>query len=215
LFAELPAVVSAADTPEAILRISGEGVSVNEKPAANSAALFLDDLIQTGQKAAARIESTSSSVDINPDTIVQFVGDELVLDHGVLAVNTSVGLKVRVDCLVVTPVNSADWTRYDVSDVDGELLVSALKSDVYISERSRNPKDVKDSDRYGRAIVHEGEQKSRQDKCGAAMNPPTVTPGVGAILNSPIARIIGGAGIGVLTCWALCRSDDPISPHTP
>jgi len=36
-------------------------------------------------------------VDIDADTVVQFEGDELVLDHGSLSVNTTRGLKTAWD----------------------------------------------------------------------------------------------------------------------
>lgn len=163
----------------------------------------------------ARVELTGSSVDISPETIVEYDGDELVLDHGNVAVNTSNGLRVRVGCLVVVPVNPSLWTHYQVSDVDGKLTVAAEKSDVYINERSKaKTKDVKESERSGRSIVRESERKTRQDKCGAGYE-PAQPPGNGPILDSPWARLAGAGAIGVVTCWALCKSDDPISPQSP
>ncbi len=219
LIAYLPAAAVAADNPSAILKVSGLGVSVNDKVAANSTALYAKDLIRTEKNAFARIELTGSAVDINPETIVEFDGDELVLEHGGLTVNTSTGLRVRVGCLLVVPVNDALWTHFDVSDVDGKLSVFAEKSDVYINERSKKEiRDVKETGRSNRTIVHETEKKSREDKCGAGYvkePTPTVAPVLGPILDSPWAIGIGAGAIGVVTCWALCKSDDPISPHAP
>jgi hypothetical protein len=209
-------VAFAADNPVAILRTSAAGVTVNEKAAVNSQALYSDDFIQTGKNASARIESTGSSVVISAETIVQFEGDELVLDHGVLSVNTSVGLRVRVGCLTVTPVNETNWTHYEVSDRDGKMTVSALKNDAYINERSKNPKEAKQPERSGHEMVREGEQKSREDKCGGGyVKSSATTPGVGPILNSPYARLIGAGAIGIVTCFALCKNDDPLSPSMP
>ena len=211
----LPIGVWGADSPSAILRVSGAGVSVNNRPAADSTALYANDLIQTEKNAVARIELTGSSVDISPETIVEYDVDELVLDHGNVAVNTSNGLRVRVGCLVVVPVNGALWTHFQVSDVDGKLTVAAEKRDVYINERSKSKtKDVKESEQSGRSIVRESERKARQDKCGAGYE-PAQPPVNGALLNSPWARLGGAGAIGVVTCWALCKSDDPISPKSP
>ena len=64
-------------------------------------------------------------------------------------------------------------------------------------------------------IVREGEQKSRDEKCGGAANNAQKTSGLGAALNSPWAVGVGAAGIGILTVWVLCKGDDPISPSTP
>jgi len=196
-----------------MLRSNGVGVFLNDNSAPAYTALFRDDLIRTQKEAAARIEATGSTADIGPETIVQFDGDELVLDHGTLSVNTSRGLKVRVGCLTITPVNGSDWTHYDVSDLNGRVTISAIKSDVYVDERSRNNKDSKQSNR---AIVRETEQKSREDKCGGAyLNPSDVPAGQGAILNSTWARWTAAGAVGALTCWAVCRGDDPISPKSP
>jgi len=202
-----------------MLRSTG-AVLVNKNPALPSAALFLHDLIETQHEAVARIEAAGSTADINPETVIQYEGDELVLEHGSVSVNTSRGLRVRVGCVTVTPVN-ADWTHYDVTDTNGKVTVSAQKSDVYLESRSSNsqpgnPQQAKQPTHSDRAIVHEREQKSREEKCGAAdMKQATRVPALDPILNSPWAKGAGLVGIGVLTCWALCRGDDPVSPSQP
>lgn len=204
------------DDSAAMLR-SNPGVLLNKNPTAASSALFPDDLVETPQKAVARIEATGSTADINPDTMVQFEVDELVLEHGTLSVSTTRGLRVRVGCVTVTPVHT-DWTHYDVTDVNGKVTVSALKNDVYIDARSSNPQQAKQSAAHsGRIIVREGEQKSRDEKCGGAAIPGSSNsvPGVGAILNSPFAKLAGLAAIGGLACWGLCHGDDAISPSRP
>jgi hypothetical protein len=199
-----------------MLRTSGAGVSLNSNPAPASTALFPDDVISTQKNAAARIEVAGSSADIGPETIVQYQNDELVLDHGSVSVNTSRGLRVRVGCLTVTPVYDANWTHYDVADVNGGVTVSALKSDTYIDARSKKDKKIEQESRTSREMVRETEQKSREDKCGGAyLNPSDSPAGQGAILNSPWAKLTGGVAIAVLTCWAVCQSDDPISPKRP
>jgi len=214
----LPVSLLAQDTAAAMLRSNGVGVVVNKNPAPETVALLSDDLIETQKTASARIDAPGSTADINPDTMVQFEGTELVLDHGSLSVNTARGLRVRVGCVIVTPVNNSDWTHYDVADVDGKVNVSALKNDVYIDVRSTTPQQAKQAAHSSRVTVREGEQKSRDEKCGAA---DTKTPGgglsgVGAVMNSPWAIGAGITGIAVLTCFGrLCRDDDPISPTKP
>ena len=210
LIAILPVWLVADDTAAAMLRNDG-GVQLNKNPAPASAALFVNDLIETQSNATARIEATGSTVDINADTVVQFEGDELVLDHGSLAVNTSRGLRVRVGCVTITPVNP-DWTHYEVTDREGKVSVSALKNDVYLEARSRRLQDVKQSGRSERSIVREGEQKSREESCGGAKKFPASS---GGFLNSPYTV---GTATGVIVgvgCWALCRGDNPVSPDRP
>jgi len=214
MIAILPVSVLADDSGAVMLR-SNPGVLLNKNRAPASSALFPDDLVETPQKAVARIEASGSTADINPDTIVQFEGDELVLEHGSLSVSTTRGLRVRVGCVTVTPVNS-DWNHYEVTDVDGKVTVSALKNDVYIDARSSKPQQARQSSHSSRTIVHEGEQKSRPEKCGAAASESSGSiAGRGAIMNSPYVKWPAIAVIGVLTCFALCKSDDPISPSHP
>jgi hypothetical protein len=208
----LPVSLMAQDTASAILRSDGT-TQVNDRIAPNSSALFPHDLIQTPKAVGARIETVGSFADINPETLVQFDGDELVLDHGSLSVSTSRGLRVRVGCVTVTPVNLA-LTNYTVTDRDGKVTVSAFKNDVYIDARSKalEQQNAKHSERM---MVREGEQKSRSEKCGAAdIKSPDYIDGKGALLNSPWAK---AAGIGdvILTCLELCHGDDPVSPSHP
>jgi hypothetical protein len=213
MLAILPASLQAQETAAAMLRSEGVGVLVNKYPAPASIALFSDDLIETQKAVVARIEASGSAADINAETVVEFEGNELVLEHGSLSVNTSRGMTVRVGCLTITPANSAEWTHYDVADLNGKVNVSALKNDVNIDEHSGGLRQAKQSGRSNRVTVREGEQKSREEKCGAAdIRQAGSTP---AILNSPYAIGAGIVTIGVLTCWALCRSGNPISPTNP
>jgi hypothetical protein len=200
------------ETGAALLHSNG-AVLVNRSPAPASLAIFPDTLIETPKNAMARLELTGSAADINEESMVQFEADELVLDHGTVSVNTSRLFRVRVGCITVIPV-SADWTHYDVTDLDGKVTVSALKSDVYIDTRSKNPQELKKVESKSREIVHEGEQKSREEKCAAAA-PPDHSAAYGAIMNSPYVKWPTLGAIGVIACLGLCHDDDPLSPSKP
>ena len=210
-----PVSLDAQETAAAILRSSGSGVLVNNSPAPTSIALFPNDLVETPKNAVARIELAGSSADINVDSVVQFDGDELVLDHGSLSVSTTRGVRVRVGCLTVTPVNLSQWTRYDVSDVNGKVTVNAAKGDVYIDSREKKAQEAKNPSRSTRDIVRESEQKSREEKCGAAYLKGESMPGLGALMNSTWAKIVAGSVAGAIACLGLCRDDDPVSPWKP
>ena len=155
----------AQSTGSAILH-SGGGVWLNHNLAPSSSAIFPNDLIQTAKDAQAKIDADGSTVTVQPDTVVEFDGDELVLDHGSLQVVTSRALRVRVNCVTVTPVELG-WTRYDVTDVDGKVHVAANQDDVkihYAGAAAQHSKQATLSD----ATVHQGEQATREERCGAA-----------------------------------------------
>ena len=211
----LPVSLFAQENAAALLRSSGTGVLVNKNPSPESIALFPDDLIETPKNMVARLEITGSAADIGPETMVQFESDELALDHGNVSVNTTRGLRVRVGCLTVTPVNVSERTQYDVSDLDGRVTVNAAKNDVYIDARSKKPQEAKNPSRSSRDLVREGEQKSREEKCGGASLRGDSRPALGPWMNSTWAKILAGGVAGTIACLGLCHDDDPASPSKP
>lgn len=209
----LPVSLPGQETSAAILHSTG-AVLVDRNPAPASLAIFPDALIETPKNAVARIELTGSAADINEESVVTFEPEELALDHGTVSVNTSRAFRVRVGCITVIPVN-ADWTHYDVTDLDGKVTVSALKNDVYIETRSKTPQDVKKGESKSREIVHQGEQKSREEKCAGAAPQPDHLSAYGAIMNSPYVKWPTLGAIGVIACLGLCHHDDALSPSKP
>lgn len=198
-----------------MLRSNGQGVFVNGSPVPASIAIFDGDFIETEKQAMARVEATGSSVNIDPETVLKFQVEEIILDHGSLSVFTGRALRVRVGCVTVTPVNPSIATTYEVLDRDGKVTVHAKKSDVYIDAKSKNQKEVTNPSHSSREIVRESEHKSREEKCGGAYVKGQNAPGVGGMLNSPWAIGAGAAAIGGLTVWVLIKDDDPISPSCP
>jgi len=209
-------VSTMADTPNgAILQSSGQGVFVNGNAVPASAAIFADDFIQTQKASPARIETTGSAASIDAETVLQFEPEELVLDHGSLSVYTRSGMRVRVGCITITPVDASHETLYEVVDRDGRVSVHASRSDVYIDAKSKQSKDIRNASRSKRDLVREGEQKAREEKCGGAYLKGATTSGVGATMNSPWATLVGAGTAALVTCIALCHDDDPISPSKP
>jgi hypothetical protein len=207
-----PTSLLAQDAGRAMLHSEG-GASLNGSPAPISAAIFPHDSIRTQKESTAKIDVEGSTVTIQPETLVLFEADEIALDHGSLEVITSREVRVRVNCMTIIPVTQ-EWTRYDVTDVNGKVTVAAYQNDVKIHSRGlavRRSKQGQSSD----AIVHQGEQVRREEGCGAAAKPAATVGAEGAILNSVWAVAAGTIAIGVITCWALCRGDDPISPSKP
>lgn len=208
----MPSSLLAQGSDRALLHSDG-GTWLNGSPAPETSAIFRDNLIQTQKAHSARIDAEGSSVVVQPETVVQYEGDELMLDHGSLQLGTASQMKVRVDCITVIPL-TADRTQYNVTDVDGKVRVSALKNDVkihYAGSALRKSKQNGSSD----VIVHQGEQATRDEHCGAAYEPTEGLDAKGAILNSTWARAAGVVAVGIVACLGLCHGDDPISPSKP
>jgi len=119
--------------------------------------------------------------------------------------------------LVITPAIE-EWTHYDVTDVNGKVTVSALKSDVNIDSRSPMRDRRSSPGQSDRVSVREGEQKSREEKCGAAdIEQPGRVPGIDAVLNSAWAR---GLGLASSAAWLVThfastiRTRQSVSPSS-
>ena len=157
----LPVSLMAQTSGGAMLHSDG-GVWLNGNPAPNSSAIFPHDLIQTQKEHRAKIDANGSAVTVEPDTIVQFDGEELVLDHGGLQVNTSREMKVRVNCITVIPVTQV-WTRYDVIDVDGKIRVTANENNVKIHYQGASARSRKRPHCRTRSYIRESKQVATND----------------------------------------------------
>ncbi len=211
MIAIAPSPLLAQYSERALLRNDG-GTWLNESPAPSVSAIFPDSLIQTQANHTARIEAEGSTAQISPETVVQYQGLELALDHGILQLDTSREMKVLIGCITITPVNS-DRTQYTVQDVDGKVKISAFKSDVkvHLHGAARRSKQSGSSD----FIVHEGEEKTHGEHCGGFLPRPADGAGIQTgWLDSTAAKITAG-GLIALICLEICRSDDPISPSKP
>jgi hypothetical protein len=200
--------------PDAAMLHSSGGVQVNGNGVPPSLAIFPDDLVQTSRNAQAKIDTAGSTAVIAPDSLVQFEGNQLFLEHGTVQVTTSTQMTVRAGCITAIPAITG-WTQYDVTDVDGKVTVAANKSDVNIERRKTASQPELDARHSDKVTVREGEQATREDKCGAAIRAPDYVAGKAAFLNRWEAVAAGAIVVGVITCLGLCHTDDPMSPSDP
>lgn len=208
----LPTSLSAQDGGRAMLHSQG-GTSLNGSPAPISAAIFPRDTIQTQKESTAKIDVEGSTVTLQPETMILFEPDEIFLDHGSLELITSREMRVRVNCMTIIPV-AQEWTRYDITEVNGKVTVAAYQNDVKIHSRGATVRRSKQGE-SSETIVHQGEQITREEECGAAAKPADTVAAERAIFNTTWAKAAGIVAVGVVTCWALCRGDEPISPDKP
>ena len=217
LSAVLPLACAAQALPEksggAILHTQG-GVWVNGYEAHDSSAVFAGDVIETKTGASANLGLEGSTVLLAPETVGKFQGDFLELDHGAVSVTTSRSFKVRVKCVLVTPVLN-DWTEYAVTDVTPTLQVEARKLDVNVEHEQGRGKEATPNQASERASVHQGEQKSynETDICGAPVQPASPASGI-----SPKWIAAGAAGAGLLILILVHGGGNPkpqVSPSQP
>lgn len=212
----LPVSVLADDAPpdRAMLHSSGI-VLVDQGSAPASMAIFAGSEIETQAGSSARIEYTGSSVDISPNSLVRFESGEIVLEHGGVIVTSFRQFRVRAGCVVATPV-AAEKTTYFVKDTDNRVIVNAQERDVKLDSHSDSIKRASLPKSSMPEIVHQGEQKSREEHCGGDLRNSAAHGANDGILNSPYA--VGAAApvvIGGTLCILFCFGDDPPSPSSP
>ena len=207
-----PFSLFAADSNAAMLYVNGPAwVNGAHVPRASSA-IFSGDLLQTRSDSIANINQPGSTVRVHADSLVQFEGSSVRIDHGGVTVATSKQMTTVAGDVKIAPASDA-WTEFNVVDVDGTVKIAARKGDVTIDDGSKTVTLAQGQettrDETSDNSSNKSEKKRRKQAAGA-------TPGAhGGILNSPYAvGIAGGAVIGVTT-WVLLQSDNPSSPSKP
>jgi len=201
-----PGSLFAADAT-ALLYISGTGW-LNGSSVPRSSAIFSGDLIQTKSNSIANINARGSNITILADSLVQFEGDSLRIEHGAVSVATSSGLATRAGEVKVAPV-AERWTEFEVAHVDGSVKIAARKGDVNIS------------DSQGTTTLLEGQEATRDDASDTEKeknrkrSAGSVPDARGPWLDHRLALVLGTAAVGAVTGWVLAQDDDPVSPDRP
>ncbi|MFZ1051753.1 MAG: hypothetical protein WB951_18930 [Candidatus Sulfotelmatobacter sp.] len=207
-----PAPLFSADQPGAMVYTHGTAL-LNGNSVARSSAIFSGDLVQTNADSAANINASGSIVLILNDSLVQYEGSTVKLEHGGVTISTSKSLATRAGDVTVSPAASV-WTEFEVRDVDGRVQIAARKGDLTIGDDT------------GTTTLPQGQQTTREEsqsqddsqsqndnkkkKKRVAEGPAPAAEG--GILNSPVAIGIGGGAILGATAWVLLQSEQPASP---
>jgi hypothetical protein len=206
----------------AILRMRSDGVVlVNGEEGFSASAIFVDDVIETkkGEAAIAMLDGASMTVTMAPETLVHVLRDVIELEHGSIRMTTAKGFRVRAGCAEITPDLLDERTDYDVSDVDGSVKIVALRKDVRVSKAAsalgvKASGKVSDATTPASAVVAEGHQASRSEKCGAGLT--AAVSATGAKLSSPyVVWPLAGIAGGAVSCGILCTTGQPASPSVP
>jgi hypothetical protein len=211
-----PALMSAADNNAAMLYTNGTAwVNGAHVPRASSS-IFSGDLLQTRSDSVANINSPGSTITVFSDSLVQFEGSSLRIDHGGVTIATSKGVGTTVGDVRVLPLGNS-WTEFNVIDVDGTVRIAARKGDLTVSDgtgtvtlaQGQETTREESSSQSDKDQPDKGKKKNKKRAAGAA---PAAT---GGALNSPVAVGIGAGAIVAVTAWVLVKNDEPVSPSKP
>jgi len=204
----VPASLFAADSDAAMLYADG-AAWLNGAHVPKSSAIFAGDLVQTRSDSAANIHASGSSITVLGDSLVQFEGSSLKVEHGGVSVSTAKGIATTAGDVRVAPLSNA-WTEFNVTDVDGTVRIAAHKGDLTITDDS------------GTVTLAQGQETTRDEQSDQSDKKKDKKRAVGAapaagggVLNSAIAIGVGAAAIGGVTAWVLLQSSNPVSPTQP
>jgi len=211
LMVVFPSAMFAADSSAAMLRSNGPTwVNGAHVPRASSA-LFTGDLLQTRSDSVANINQPGSTITVQADSLIQYQGDSVRIEHGGVAVATSRGEATTAGDVKVSPASLA-WTEFDVTDVDGSVKIFARKGDLMVSDGTGvvtlAQGQATTRDETSDTTDKDGKKRDKK-RAGAA---PAAG---GGILSSPWAIGIGGAAIVGVTTWVLVQNNNPASPTQP
>jgi len=213
-----PAALSAADSNPAMLYTNGAAWVNGAHLPRSSSAIFSGDLLQTRYDSVANITQPGSSITVQSDSLVQFEGLSLKIEHGGISVSTSKEVAATAGDVKVTPA-AASWTEFSVVDTDGNVHIAARKGDLLIADgketftlqqgqETTRPENAP-SDNDQNTADTKDKKKNKKRYAGAA---PAAQ---GGALNSPIAVGVGGAVVLGVATWVLIKSDNPASPSVP
>jgi len=205
----VPVSLFAADSAAAMLYANG-AAWLNGSHVPNSSAIFAGDLVQTRSDSAANIHAPGSSITVLGDSLVQFEGSSLKVEHGGVSVSTSKSVAATAGDVRVTPVSNA-WTEFNVTDIDGTVRIAASKGDVTVTDDNGTVTLAQGQETTRDEQSDQSDKKKKNKKPAAGAVPAAG----GGVLNSPIAIGVAGAAVVGVTTWVLLQSTNPVSPSTP
>jgi hypothetical protein len=205
-------LLGAESTPSAMLYSHGVTM-LNGSSFPKSSALFSGDLIQTGADSVANISAAGSTVLILDDSLVQYEGNGVKLEHGGVTISTSKLMATRIGDVTVSPVANV-WTEFEVRDVDGTIRIAARTGDLTVSDGigTTTLAQGQETTRDESQSQDNSQEQQKKKKKKAAADVPAASVG---ILNSPEAIGIAGGIILGGGVWVLIQGGSPVSPAKP
>lgn len=178
-----------------------------------SSAIFAGDLVQTGSDSAADIHAPGSSITVLGESLVEFEGSALKIEHGGVSVATSKSVATIAGDVRVAPASNA-WTEFNVTDTDGTVRIAARKGDLTITDDNGTTtlaqgQETTRDEQSSQSTDQDKKKKKKKAVAGAA---PAAG---GGVLNSSVAIGVGAAAVAGVTTWVLLQSSNPVSPSTP
>jgi hypothetical protein len=207
-----PVSIFAADSGAAMLYTNG-AAWLNGAHVPRSSAIFSGDMVQTRSDSVANINAPGSAITVFGDSLVQFEGTSMKVEHGGVTVSTSKGVATTAGDVKVAPASNA-WTEFNVTDVDGTVRIAARKGELTVTDDSGTV-TLQQGQETTRDETSDQTNKSQTNKKKKKQGEGAAPAAGGGILNSPVAIGIGAGAVAGVTIWVLTKSEPPVSPSSP
>ena len=212
-----PGALFAADSSAAMLYTNGRAwVNGAGVPRASSA-IFSGDMLQTPPNSVANINSAGSNITVHVDSLVEFEGSSVKIEHGGVTVSTAKGTGASAGDVKVAPAHDS-WTEFKVIDVDGTVRIAANKGDLTITDESgtstlaQGQETTRDENQDSSNQSTDSKDKKKKNKKKGEGATPAAG---GGLLDSPVAIGVGAAAVAGVTAWVLIEKGNPASPSQP
>lgn len=210
-----PGSMFAADSNAAMLYVNGSAWVNGAHVPRPSSAIFSGDLLQTRRDSVANIDEPGSTITVLSDSLVQFEGTLLKIEHGGVTVSTSAGVGTTAGDVRVTPASNS-WTEFNVVDVDGTVRIAARKGDLNIFDGNQTTTLAQGQETTRQETSdNTPDQSGKPRKRNKGVQGGAMPSASGGILNSPWAVGSGAIAVGAIATWVLTRPDNPASPAKP
>ena len=207
-----PGSMLAADSNAAMLYVNGAACVNDAHVPRASSAIFSGDMLQTRPNSVANINEPGSSITVLSDSLVQFDGESVDIQHGGVTVSTSKGVAATAgDVKSDADVECVDGIQCHGCGWDGQDLCPQRRP--YHQRRqgcgdsgARSGHDPRRTQSY----CGKQQEEEKQEAQGGA-----VPAAGGRMTNSPFAVGIGAGAVVGVTTWVLVKSDNPASPTKP
>jgi len=200
-----PAALFAGDQASAMLYSHGTAM-LNGSSIPRSSAIFSGDVVQTNRDSVANINATGSTVLVLNDSLVQYEGDRVSLEHGGVTVSTSKSLATRAGSVTVSP-SAGVLTEFEVRDVDGKVWIMARKGGLTVNDGTGTTTLAQ-----GQETTRDEESEKDKNKKKKRAGGGTAPAAAGGALDSPVAIGIGTGIVVGVAAYVLSRGDEPASP---
>ena len=188
----LPMSVMLGETKAAMAMASGVA-ALNGAALSQSSTIFAGDQLETSANSAITINVSGSTVLIGANSRVHYFGDSLALHSGTMQVNTTKGMKLQTDSVMIGPNN--DVAKYRVDRSSDTVQIAAVTGELRVDNGGQV------------AVVPPGGSLTLKEKDDDQIASPVKGPG------NKTFFVIAAVGVGATAAIIFAKRDEkkPIS----